>query len=68
MVAIMGPLKIETSQSFRQNDAKLQTHPPSTINVKMPNLPKTDVYNFKYEVCVGNLMKLSYLSLKCINI
>ena len=42
-----GPF-IEFSQSLRQIDANLQTHLPSTQNVKMPNLPKIDVHNFKY--------------------
>ena len=47
---------IEPSHSLRQNDAKLQTHPASTVNAKMPNLPKIDVYNFKYKISVGNLV------------
>ena len=29
-----------------------QTHPPSTIHVKMPNLPKIDAYNFRYKMNV----------------
>ena len=59
---------IEASDSLCQNDVKLQTHLPSTINVKMPNLPKIDVYNFKYKISVGNLMKLLFLSHQYINI
>ena len=35
-----GQSHIEPSHSLRQNDAKLQTHPPSTLDVKMPNLSK----------------------------
>ena len=46
----MGNSHIESSHSLRQYDAKLQTHPPSTLNVKMPNLPKIDVYNFKLKL------------------
>ena len=52
---VRGRSHIESSHSLRQNDAKLQTHPPSTLNVKMPNLPKIDVYNFRYK-SVGILM------------
>ena len=43
---LRGHSNIESSHSLRQNDA--QTHPLSTLNVKMSNLPKIDVYNFKY--------------------
>ena len=64
----MGHSHIEPSHSLRQNDVKLQTHPPSTVNGKMLNLPKSDVYNFKYRIGVGNLMKLFFVSHKCINI
>ena len=64
---VRGRSHIESSHSLRQNDAKLQTHPPSTLNVKMPNLPKIDVYNFRYKISVGILMKLSFLSHKCVN-
>ena len=59
-----GHSYIESSNSLRQNNAKLQTHPHSTLNVKMPNLPKIDIYNFKYKISIGILMKLSH---KCIN-
>ena len=58
--------RIESSHSLRQNDAKLQTHPPSTLHVKMPNLPKIDVYNFRYKISIGILMKLFFLSHECI--
>ena len=46
-IPLKGHSHIQSSHSLRQNDAKLQTYPPSTLNVKMPNLPKIDVYNFK---------------------
>ena len=32
----------------RQDDVKLQTHPPSILNIKIPNPPNVDVYNLKY--------------------
>ena len=39
------------------------THPvPFT-----PNLPKIDVYHFRYKISVGILMKLFFLLHKCIN-
>ena len=41
---------IESSHSLRHNDAKLQTHPLSTLNAKMIDLPNIDVYNFRYKV------------------
>ena len=41
---------IESSHSLRQNDAKLQTYQHSTLNVKMPDPPKIDVYNFRYNL------------------
>ena len=62
-----GSLTYQISHSLCQNDAKFQTHPPSTLHVKMPNLSKIDVYNFRYRISVGILMKLSFLSHKCIN-
>ena len=37
------------------------------LHVKMTNLPKIDVYNFRYKIRVGILMKLFFLSHKCIN-
>ena len=52
IMIVRGHSNIESSHSLRQNDAKLQTHPPSTLNVKMPNLPKIDVYNFGYKISV----------------
>ena len=45
MEYVRGHSHIESSHSLCQNDPKLQTHPPSIHNVKMPNLPKIDVYN-----------------------
>ena len=41
-----GHSHIESSHSLRQNDATLQTHPPSNLNVKMLNMPKT-IIKFK---------------------
>ena len=49
---VRGHSNIESSHSLRQNDTKLQIHPPSTLNVKMPNLPKIDVYNVGYKISV----------------
>ena len=68
----IGPMKcehshIESSHSLRQNDVKLQTHAPSILIIKMSNLPKIDVYNFKYKFSVRNIMKLFFLSHKCID-
>ena len=53
---------MESSPSLHENDAKfqLQTHPPSTLHIKMPNLPKINVYNFRYKISVGILMKLFF--------
>ena len=42
---VRGHSHMESSHSLHQNGAKLQTHPRSTLNVKMPNLPKIDVYS-----------------------
>ena len=64
---LRGHSHIESSHSLRQNDPMLQTYPPSAPNVKMPNLPKIDVYNFKFKISVGNSMKLFFLSHKYIN-
>ena len=58
---------IKSSHSLRENDAEFQNHPPSTLNVKMPNLPKIDVYNSRYEISLGILMKLFFLLHKCID-
>ena len=33
----------------------------------MPNLPKIDVYNFRYKIKLGILMKIFFLSCKYIN-
>ena len=52
---------------MRENDATLQTHPLSTLNVKMQNLLKIDIFNFKYGISVGNIRKLFFLSHKWIN-
>ena len=64
---LRGHSHIECSHSLHQNDSKLQTHPPSTLNIKMLNLPKINVYNFRYKIRVGILIKLFFLSHKCIN-
>ena len=50
----MGYSHIESSQSFCQNDAIVDppTHPPSILNVKLPNLPKKTMFltsNIKLE-------------------
>ena len=58
---------MESSHSLHKNDAKFQTHPSSTLHIKMPDLPKIIVYNFSYKISVGVLMKLFFLSHKCIN-
>ena len=58
---------IESSHSFGENDAKLQTDPSSTLYVKISNLPKIDVHNFWYKISVGILMKLFFLSHQWIN-
>ena len=67
IIVVRGLLHIESSQSLRQNDTKFQTHPPTTLHVKMPNLSKIDVYNFGYKINVGILMKISVLPYKCMN-
>ena len=59
-----GHSHIEYSHSLCQNDTKVQNQPPSTFNIKMPDLPKIDVYNCKYIISVGNLFFVSH---KCIN-
>ena len=64
---LRGHSHTESSQSLCQNDAKLQTHFPSIHNVKMPNLPKIDAYNFQHKIGVGNVMKLFFLSYRCTN-
>ena len=60
-------LTYQSSHSLRENDAKFQTYPPSTLYVKMPNLPKINIYDIRYKISVGILMKLFFLSRKCIN-
>ena len=62
-----GHSHIESSHSLCENDAMFQIHPPSTLHVKMPNLRKIDVYNFRYKIGIGILMKFSFLSHKWIN-
>ena len=52
---------IEFSHSLCKKDAKFQTHTPSTLQFKMPNLRKMDVYNFTYKMSVGILMKPFFL-------
>ena len=63
----MGHSHIESSHSLHENYVKFQTNPSSTFHVKMPNLPKINVYKFRYKICVEILMKLLFLSHKCIN-
>ena len=58
---IRGHSHIEYSHSLRQTDANFQTHPPTTLHVKMTNLPKIDVSNFSYEISEGILLKLFFL-------
>ena len=41
-----------------QNGGTFQTHTQTTLCVEMPNLPKIDVYEFRYKTSVGILMKL----------
>ena len=67
MKYVSGHSHIESFHSLCQNDVKSQTHPPSILNIKMPNLPKSDVYKFKYKFNVRNTMKLFFLSHKCID-
>ena len=52
---VRGHLHIESSSSLHENDARFQfqTQQPSTIYVKMPNLPKIDIYYFRYKIEVG---------------
>ena len=64
---VRGHSHIKYSHSLHQNDAQFQTHLPSPLPVKMPNLPKINVYNFRYKTSVVILMKLFFLSQKCIN-
>ena len=56
------------SYNLHQNDNKLQTNPSSMYPyIKMPNLPKVDVYKCRYEISLRNIVKLFFLSHKCIN-
>ena len=57
---------VESSHSLCQNDAKFQNHSPSILQVKTPHLQKIDAYNFIYKINFANLMKLFFLSHKCI--
>ena len=59
--SVRGHSHIESSHSLSQNDATLKTYLPIILNVKMPNLPKIDVYNFIYKISVGNMIKLFFL-------
>ena len=67
MIYIRGHLRVESFHSLCQNNTKLQTHPPSARNVKMQNLSTIDVYNFKYKIILGNIMKLLFLFHKYID-
>ena len=49
---VRGHSHNRTTHSLRENDAKFQTHTPSAFHVKIPNLPKNDVYNFRYKASV----------------
>ena len=64
---VRGHSHVESSHSLHQNDATFQTHPPSTLHVKMPNLLKIYVYNFRYKTGVRILMKLFFLPHKCVS-
>ena len=64
---VRGHSHIESFHSLRENDTKFETHPTSILYVKMPNLLKIIVHNFTYKICVGILMRLFFLSYKCIN-
>ena len=61
LLRLRSHLHIKSSHSLRQNDGKLQNHPPTILNLKIPNLPKIDVYNFKYKISARNIRKLSFL-------
>ena len=54
-----GSLNIKSSHSLHENDAEFQTHPPKSA--------KIHVHNFRYKISVAILMKLFFLSHKCIN-
>ena len=58
----MGYSHMKSSHSLRQNDAKFQSHPLSTLHNKMPNLPKINVYNFGYKISVAILIKRFFFS------
>ena len=62
-----GLLTYQSFHSLDQNDVKFRSHPPSTLHVKMPNLPKINIYNLRYKISVVILMKLFYLSHKYMN-
>ena len=74
VIAIESSLKIWKRAEYFLELASLRGHPdiesshtPSTLHVKMPNLPKIHVYNFRYKISVGMLMKLFFHSHKWIN-
>ena len=65
-----GQSYMKSSHSLCQNDTKCHppsTHPPNTLHIKMPNLSEMDVYNFIHKINVEVLMKVFFLSYKCIN-
>ena len=43
-IEVRGHSHIKSSYSLHQNDVKFQAHPLTTLYVKMPNVPKSDVY------------------------
>ena len=52
---------IESSQSLRQNDAKLQTHLPITLNNNNDNVKMFvpfNVYHVQHKISVGNATKV----------
>lgn len=53
---------IKSFASQCQNYAKFQTNPPSTLNIKIPSLPKTNVYDFKYKTRAENIASKIFLS------
>ena len=58
---------MELPHSLHEKDARFQAHPPNTLHVKMLSLPKINVYNFRYKISVGILMKHFFLPHKSIN-
>ena len=67
---VRGQSHIKSSHSLNENGVKFQTHPPTDpvpFASKCQICKKIDVYNFRYEISVGILMKLFFLSHKRIN-